>query len=60
MFQTVKYTALRAAELKSKFQKGKIEVILVMSRKLPVELKELKNLLGVTLVDGVVAPENDH
>jgi|SRR5580692_2000859 hypothetical protein len=57
LFQTVKYAALRKAELKSKSQKGKTSVILVLSRKLPVDLKEVKNLLGVTVVDGVVAPE---
>jgi hypothetical protein len=56
LFQTVKYAALREAELKAKSQKGKTDVILVLSRKLPAKLKELKNLLGVTVVDGILAP----
>ncbi len=57
LFQAVKYAALHEAELKSKSQKGKTDVILVLSRKLPAHLKELKNLLGVTVVDGIVPPE---
>jgi hypothetical protein len=57
LFQTVKYAALREAELKSKSQSGKTEVILVMSRKLSPELKELKNLLGATVLDEVCAPK---
>ena len=60
LFQTVKYAALREAELRAKSQKGKTDVILVLSRKLPAKLKELKNLLGVTVVDGILAPEQDH
>jgi hypothetical protein len=60
LFQTVKYMALREAELKAKSQQGKCEVILVLSRKLPAHLKEVKNLLGVTVVDGIVVPEQGH
>ncbi|MGC2467108.1 MAG: hypothetical protein WA517_18085 [Candidatus Acidiferrum sp.] len=60
LFQTVKYVALREAELKARSKQGKIDVILVLSRKLPPHLKEMKNLLGVTVVDGVVVPEQDH
>jgi hypothetical protein len=60
LFQTVKYAALREAELKAKTQKGKTDLILVLSRKLPAKLKEIKNLLGVTVVDGVLAPEQDQ
>ena len=56
MFQAVKYAALREAELKSKSQKGKTDVILVTSRKLTPDLKKLKNLLGVSVIDGVLAP----
>jgi hypothetical protein len=56
----VKYAALREAELKAKTQKGKTDLILVLSRKLPAKLKEIKNLLGVTVVDGVLAPEQDQ
>jgi hypothetical protein len=57
LFQTVKYAALREAELKAKTQKGTTDLILVLSRKLPAKLKEIKNLLGVTVVDGIIAPE---
>ncbi len=57
LFQTVKYAALREAELKAKSRMGKADVILVLSRKLPAGLKVVKNLLGVTVVDGIVAPE---
>jgi hypothetical protein len=56
LFQAVKYAALREAELRSESQKGKTAVILVLSRILPTKLKEVKNLLGVTVVDGVLAP----
>ena len=57
LFQTVKYAALREAELKSKSQKGRTAAILVLSRKLPAHLKELKHLLGVTVVDGIPTPD---
>lgn len=60
LFQSVKYTALREAELKAHAQQGKFEVILVLSRKLPANLKETKNLLGVNVVDGIVVPVQDH
>jgi hypothetical protein len=58
LFQTVKYIALREAELKSECRKGQAEVILVLSRRLPAHLKQLKNLLAVNVVDGVVVPEH--
>ena len=57
LFQVVKYAALREAELKVDPLQGKNEVILVMSAKLSDELKKVKNLLGVTVLDGIVAPE---
>jgi hypothetical protein len=58
LFQAVKYAALREAELKVDPSKGKKnEVILVMSAKLSDELKKVKNLLGVTVLDGIVVPE---
>lgn len=60
LFQTVKYIALREAELKSGFRKGQTEVILVLSRRLPAHLKQLKNLLGVNVVDGVAVPVKDE
>jgi hypothetical protein len=56
IFQTVKYVALREAELKSDYKKGSTEVILVVSRRLPAHLKELKNILGVNIIDGIVVP----
>jgi hypothetical protein len=59
MFQTVKYSALREAVLKSKSKKGKTDIILVTSGKLTSNLKELKNLLGVNVIDGILAPKED-
>jgi hypothetical protein len=59
MFQTVKYSALREAVLKSKSKKGKTGIILVTSAKLTPELTKLKNLLGVTVIDGILAPAQD-
>jgi hypothetical protein len=60
LFQAVKYAALREAELKVDPLQGKNEVILVMSAKLSDQLKKVKNLLGVTVLDGIVAPEEWH
>ena len=60
LFQSVKYAALREAELKTQSRQGKFEIILVMSRKLPANLKETRNLLGVTVVDGIIVPEQYH
>ena len=60
LFQTVKYIALREAELKSKCEKGQTNVMLVLSRKLPANLVELKNLLGVHVVDGIIMPKKDQ
>lgn len=57
MFQAVKYSALREAVLKSKSKKGKTDIILVTSQKLTARLKELKNRLGVTVIDGILGPE---
>jgi hypothetical protein len=57
LFQAVKYAALREAELKIDPWQGKNEVLLVMSAKLSDELKKVKNLLGVTVLDQIVAPE---
>jgi hypothetical protein len=56
MFQAVKYAALREAYLKSKPQKGKTEVILVMSAKLTPDWTKLRNLLGVIVRDEIVVP----
>jgi hypothetical protein len=60
LFQAVKYAALREAELKVDPVRGKNDVILVMSAKLSDELKKVKNLLGVTVLDAIVAPEEGH
>jgi hypothetical protein len=57
LFQAVKYAALREAELKLEPSKGKNEVILVMSAKLSDKLTRVKNTLGVTVIEEIVAPE---
>lgn len=54
LFQCVKYSALRKAELRSESKKENTEVILVLSGSLPQRLKKIKNLLGVSVVEGVV------
>ena len=51
---------MREAELKVDPVPGKNNVILVISAKLSDELKKVKNLLGVTVLDGIVAPEEGH
>jgi hypothetical protein len=58
LFQCVKYSALREAELKSDSKKGSTRVVLVLSGKLPLHLKQTKNLLGVEVVEGVIVPDN--
>lgn len=57
LFQAVKYLALCEAERKVEGCAENTEIILVSSRRFSGPLKRLKNLLGVTVVDGVVAPE---
>jgi hypothetical protein len=59
IFQAVKYAAVGEAYLKSIFDKARIQIILVISSKLTPDLKELKNLLGVTVIDGILVPEQD-
>jgi hypothetical protein len=58
MFQCVKYAALREAELKSDSKNGSTRVVLVISKKLPAHLKEVKNLLGIEVIDGLIVPQN--
>jgi hypothetical protein len=58
LFQCVKYSALREAELKSDSKKERTDVILVLSGGLSPRLKKIKNLLGVKVVEGVVVASN--
>lgn len=58
LFQCVKYSALREAELKSKSKNGSTRVVLVLSGRLPAHLKGIRNLLGVEVIDGVLVREN--
>lgn len=58
MFQCVKYAALREAELKYESRGGSTRVVLVLSGKLPSHLTQIKNLLGVEVVEGVTVPES--
>jgi hypothetical protein len=60
LFQSVKYLALRQAELKSEGSNGHPEMILVSSRRFPANVKRLKNLLAVSVIDGVVTPEEEE
>lgn len=59
IFQAVKYAAVGEAYLKSIFDKARIEIILVTSSRLTPDLRELKNLMGVTVIDGILVPEQD-
>jgi hypothetical protein len=56
LFQCVKYSALREAELRSDAKKENIEVILVLSGRLTPQLKQIRNLLGVEVMEGVIVP----
>jgi hypothetical protein len=54
LFQCVKYSALREAELRSDSRNEDTRVILVLSNRLPHRLKQIKNLLGVEVIEGVI------
>lgn len=58
LFQCVKYGALIEAEQRAKQEKINSRVLLVLGGKLPDEIRGLKNLLGIEVVEDVVVPNS--
>jgi hypothetical protein len=56
LFQCVKYIALLEANIKSDLNKGYARVLMVSARQLPAAVKELKKILGIEVLDGIIVP----
>jgi hypothetical protein len=58
LFQCIKYTALLSAFHLAEKKDYKLKVILVLENPFPEQLIELKNILGIEVIDNIKAQEN--